>query len=233
MEPRVRWHVCATEADFVDTVTLAIRDRAEQAIVKAGHFRIVLAGGTTPRLIYEAMRNIPADWGAWHVYFGDERSLPIGDSGRNDTMAMNAWLDHVPIPESQIYSIAAHLGADVATAEYTQTLAGISKFDLVLLGLGEDGHTASLFPGDRPGLETNAEAVLAVHEAPKPPRDRITLGAHRLSQAHHVFFLIADESKHQAVRQLRAGADIPAHHITPTDGVDVFLTANSVPEEES
>ena len=227
MEQRVRYHVCATEVDFIDTVTLAIAQCAAKAIATAGNFRIVLAGGETPRLIYESVRNIVTDWEAWYVYFGDERCLPMGDSGRNDTMAVTSWLDCVPIPEAQIHSIAAHLGADVATSEYAKVLARIFKFDLVLLGLGEDGHTASLFPGHSLGLQAGAKTVLAVHDAPKPPRHRITLGAHRLSQAHYVFFLIAGKSKRQAVRNWRAGADIPARHIRPTDGIDVFLTANA------
>jgi 6-phosphogluconolactonase len=232
VEQRVRCHTCATEVDFVDTVTLAIARCAAQAIATAGSFRIVLAGGTTPQLIYEAARNIATDWGAWHIYFGDERCLPMADAGRNDTMAMTSWLDHVPIPEAQIHSIPAHLGADLATGEYAKIVAGIVKFDLVLLGLGEDGHTASLFPGHCLGLGTGAKTVLAVHDAPKPPPSRVTLGAHRLSQAHDVFFLIAGKSKQPAVRNWHAGADIPARHITPADGVDVFLVANSVPEEE-
>jgi len=231
MEQRLRWHVCATEVDFVDTATLAIARCATQAISTAGSFRIVLAGGSTPRLVYAAVRNIATDWGAWHIYFGDERCLPIGDSERNDTMAMTAWLDHVPIPRTQIHSIAAHHAVDVATGEYAKVLAGITKFDLVLLGLGEDGHTASLFPGHNPSLEADAGAVLPVHDAPKPPQDRITLSSHRLSQTRNVYFLITGESKQQAVRNWRAGADIPARQIKSAQGIDVFLTANSVAEE--
>jgi 6-phosphogluconolactonase len=139
-------------------------------------------------------------------------------------MAMNAWLDHVPIPKTQIHSIAANLGADAATVEYAKVLAKVFIFDLVLLGLGEDGHTASLFPGHESGLEANAGPVIAVHDAPKPPPSRITQSAHRLSQAHNVFFMIAGESKQKAVRNWRAGEDIPARYITPVDGVDVYLS---------
>lgn len=224
MEQQVRWHDCATEVDLVDTVTLAIARCASTAIAKTGSFHIVLAGGTTPRKIYETLRNIDTDWGAWHIYFGDERCLPLGDSERNDTMAMKAWLDYVPIPKTQIHSIAAHLEADAAADEYASVLAGIDQFDLVLLGLGEDGHTASLFPGRYPCVETNTRTVLAVHDAPKPPPNRITLSAYRLSQADDVFFVIAGESKQQAVTNWCAGIDIPARHITPANGVDVFLT---------
>jgi len=231
MEQQVRWHNCATEVDLVDRVTLAIARCADKAITRTGSFHIVLAGGTTPRKIYEALRNIATDWEAWHIYFGDERCLPDGDARRNDTMAMIAWLDHVPMPKAQIHSIPAHLGAHAATAEYTRILAGIDQFDLVLLGLGEDGHTASLFPGDDSGLETSTPPVIAVHDAPKPPPNRITLSANRLSRADNVFFMIAGAGKQQAVWNWRAGADIPARHITPANGIDVFLTANAMTEE--
>ena len=227
----MRWHDCATEVDLVDTVTLAIARCADEAIAKTGSFHIVLAGGTTPRKIYGALRNIATDWGTWHIYFGDERCLPDGDAGRNGTMAMIAWLNHVPIPKVQIHSIAAHLGAHTATAEYTRILAGIDQFDLVLLGLGEDGHTASLFPGHDSGLEMSTHPVIAVHDAPKPPPNRITLSANRLSRADNVFFMIAGASKQQAVRNWRAGADIPARYITPANGIDVFLTANAMTSE--
>ena len=230
MEQQVRYHVCATEGDLVDAVTHAIVRCAANAIATADRFRIVLSGSTTPRPIYAALRNIATDWSAWHIYFGDERCLPTGDAERNDSMAMTSWLDHVPIPETQIHSIAAHLGADVAVDEYTKVLAGIRTFDLVLLGLGEDGHTASLFPGRSLDQQAKRKTVLAVHDAPKPPPHRITLGAHRLSQARNVFFLIAGESKQQALRNWRAGADIPARRITPGNGIDVYLTANAMPE---
>ena len=231
-EFRLRWHVYSDLDQLIEAVANGIVREAARAISATGKFLIVLAGGSTPQPIYARLVDLDTLWNQWHIYFGDERCLPIGDSGRNDTMAMTSWLDHVDIPAAQIHSIAAHLGADVATGEYARVLAGIFKFDLVLLGLGEDGHTASLFPGHSLGLETEEKTLLAVHDAPKPTRRRITLGAHRLSQANDVFFLIAGESKQQAVRNWRAGADIPARHITPADGIDVFLTANSVPEEE-
>ena len=227
MKQQLRWHDCATEAELVDTATRAIAGCAAKAITAAGGFRIVLAGGETPRKIYAALIDITTDWNAWHIYFGDERCLPEGDPGRNDTMAMDAWLDHVSIPKTQIHSIDAHMDVGAAARQYAGILAGVNQFDLVLLGLGEDGHTASLFPNHLRDLEKNADPVIAVHDAPKPPRNRITLSPRRLSQADQVFFLIAGENKRQAVRSWRAEEDIPASYVTPAEGVDVFLTANA------
>jgi len=233
MNQRVRWHDCATEVELVDTVTRAIAGCAAKAITARSSFRIVLAGGETPRQIYAALIDITTDWSAWHIYFGDERCLPEGDPGRNDTMATDAWLDHVSIPKTQVHSIAAHRGADVATREYARILTGVDQFDLVLLGLGEDGHTASLFPNHLPDLEKNTGPVIAVHDAPKSPRNRITLSPRRLSQADQVFFLVSGERKRKAVRRWRTEEDIPARYVTPVDGVDVFLTDDAAGDKPS
>src|SRR5690606_9201955 len=125
----------------------AIRRAAAQAIAARGRFAVVLAGGSTPRGVYARLAAADADWAKWHVYFGDERCRPAGHPERNDRMAREAWLDRVALPRQQIHPIPAELGADEAARRYAATLARLETFDLVLLGLGEDGHTASLFPG--------------------------------------------------------------------------------------
>jgi 6-phosphogluconolactonase len=140
-------------------------------------------------------------------------------------MAALAWLDHVAIPRAQIHPIPAEKGPEAAAADYTGTLCGIEQFDLVLLGLGEDGHTASLFPGHELGNTPDAPAALAVHDAPKPPPERVSLSANRLCAARRVIFLVTGESKRQAITDWRNGASIPAAAITPAGGADVYLEA--------
>ena len=203
----------------------AILHSAQQAIRQRGAFRIVLAGGTTPRRVYESLRVAGAGWAAWHVYFGDERCLPPGHAERNSLMAAQAWLDHVAIPSGQIHPIPAEKGAEIAASSYAQTVDGIGQFDLVLLGLGEDGHTASLFPDHAWGGAPDAPAALAVHHAPKPPPDRVSLSANRLSAARQIMFLVTGDAKRQAVKDWRNGASIPAATIAPASGVDVYVEA--------
>jgi 6-phosphogluconolactonase len=218
-----RWHDYSTTSELEQAALQAILLAAQHALSLRQEFHIVLAGGTTPRKIYELLRAAATDWSAWHVYFGDERCLPPDHDERNSNMAAMAWLDHVPIPPAQIHPIAAERGPEIAAQAYSLTLAAIESFDLVLLGLGEDGHTASLFPEKDFGNTHDAPAAIAVYDAPKPPPQRVSLSARRLSATHQVMFLVTGAAKQQAVRDWRAGLAIPAAAIAPAHGVDIYL----------
>lgn len=217
------WHVYPETALLQKRAGEGIERVAARAIAEEGAFSIVLAGGTTPRIVYESLRNIETDWAAWHVYFGDERCLPANHPERNSVMAFEAWLGHVAIPAAHIHVIPAELGAEEAALRYATVLDAVDSFDLVLLGLGEDGHTASLFPGQDWGEDATHLPVLAVHQAPKPPSDRVTLSAWRLSRAKRVWFLVTGSGKKRAVAFWQRGDHIPAAAIRPMDGVDVFI----------
>lgn len=202
-----------------------ILDAAACAIERRGRFLIALAGGSTPREVYRMLRAADTDWSRWEVYFGDERCLPADDPDRNSRMAADAWLSHVPIPQDQVHAIAAELGVNAATLAYVNTLRGVGDFDLVLLGLGEDGHTASLFPGRDWGDAPSAPDALAVINAPKPPAQRVSLSAARLSRARIVLFMVSGEAKREAVELWRAGADLPVRAIRPGAGIEVLAEA--------
>jgi 6-phosphogluconolactonase len=221
----IRWHGMVDAQALQQAALLRILDAATRAIAARRFFHIVLSGGDTPRNVYRALRFQTTDWFAWHIYLGDERAAPREDADRNSRMAARAWLDHVPIPKSQIHMIPAELGAARAAAAYAAELRAIDDFDLVLLGLGEDGHTASLFPGHDWGIAPDAPDTLAIFDAPKPPPERISLSAARLSRAREVLFLVEGDGKATAVAQWRAGEPLPASAIRPTAGVDVLVTA--------
>jgi len=220
---RCRWHAVRDERALHAAALDAILAGAAQAIHARGQFHLVLAGGNTPRGIYRALGAAQTDWSAWHIYFGDERCLPPEDSARNSRMAAETWLDSVPIPPLQVHAIQGELGALDAARTYAQTLHTVGDFDLVLLGLGDDGHTASLFPGHEWGAAPASPDTLAVFDAPRPPPQRVSLSAARLSRARQVIFLVSGESKHRAVAEWRAGMDIPARAIMPAAGVDVLV----------
>ncbi|HEV2608409.1 MAG TPA: 6-phosphogluconolactonase [Xanthomonadaceae bacterium] len=229
-EQIVRWHPVADAAALQQAAHRWILDASVRAIAAHGRFAIVLAGGTTPRGVYAMLRDAgtdgtPADWSCWDIWFGDERCAPPDDPDRNSMMARTAWLDHVAIPPECIHVIPAELGADAAAHAYAEALHGAGDFDLVLLGLGEDGHTASLFPGHDIGTAPNAPDTLAVFDAPKPPLQRVSMSAARLARAREVLFFVEGESKRDAVARWRAGDGIPARAIRPEHGVDVLVAS--------
>ncbi len=220
-----RWHSVADGNAMRQMVLDAILLSAREAIAARGKFSIVLCGGTTPGAVYRSLQTASADWQAWHVYLGDERCLPPQDAERNSRMIEDAWLAGSAIPREQIHFMHAERGAIAAATDYCATLKGVGDFDLVLLGLGEDGHTASLFPGHQWGTANDAPDALPVSNAPKPPPDRVSLSAARLSRARQVMYLVGGAGKREAVAAWRGGAGIPAAAITPATGVDIVIDA--------
>jgi 6-phosphogluconolactonase len=221
-----RWHTVSDLQDLHDTALTAILDAAILAIQQRGAFHLVISGGETPRKIYQQLRTAQTDWSKWHIYFSDERCLPTTDRNRNSRMAGEAWLDHVSIPENQIHIIPTEIGASQSALGYAAILSTVNMFDLVLLGLGEDGHTASLFPNHEWGDKPDSPDTLAVINAPKPPSERVSLSAARLSRSRGVLFLVAGESKRCAVTEWRNGESIPARAITPESGVDILIESD-------
>lgn len=217
---QTRWHVMPDIESLVSRVTGCICHAARQAIAARGIFRIVLAGGNTPRAVYEALAEAGADWSCWQVYFGDERCLPLEHPDRNSAMAMHSWLGRVDMPRDNIHIIPAELGAAAAAQAYAPLIAAARPFDLVLLGMGEDGHTASLFPDQQhdPGA-----AVVAVHHAPKAPPERVSLGAGALGDTAKLLVLVTGSGKHAAVMRWQRGEALPVTTVCGHDGVDVYL----------
>jgi 6-phosphogluconolactonase len=179
---------------------------ARAAIAERGRFRLVLAGGNTPTAAYRLLRDRDADWAAWHIYHGDERCLAVGDPERNSLAADEAWLHHVPVPRAQVHVIPAELGAEPAATAYAQVVADALPFDLVLLGIGEDGHTASLFPGRDIPLEP---LVIPVRDSPKPPPDRVSLTPTALCRSELILLLVTGAGKQDALRRWQDGEDLP------------------------
>ena len=208
---------CSPIEAFADPEALAVAAAeriavlATQALAQRDVFRLALSGGHTPRRCYERLRYGALDWSRIEVYFSDERCLPRGDSERNDVLAYDALLRHVPIPSAQVHVIPAEQGPAKAAAAYARLLDLAHPLDLVLLGMGEDGHTASLFPGD-PSLCSKALAV-PVFDAPKPPALRVSLGLYVLKAARHKLFLVTGVEKHEALQRMKEGGQFPAAQV--------------------
>lgn len=205
--------------ESLDAMSIAvakqIADVATRTISERGIFRIALAGGETPRKCYRELAKQDVEWQHVHIYFGDERCLPADDADRNDYMVQKALLNHVSLPKSNLHRIPAEAGPVAAASAYSGLLLPIMPLDMVLLGVGEDGHTASLFPGNS-ALE-GASAVLPVFDAPKPPPQRVTLGYRAINSAREKTILIAGSGKHSALEQILQGKLLPAARILNAD----------------
>ena len=222
VEVRVLPDAAAVAAEVADIVLAA----AAEAIAARGAFRVVLTGGTTPLGAYGRLAQADADWSHWHIYHGDERCLPVADAERNSRAADEAWLHHVPIPPAHVHPIPAEQGAERAAAAYEPVVATALPFDLVLLGMGEDGHTASLFPGQevRPG-----PLVMAVHEAPKPPPDRVSLTPSALCRTRRMVVMVTGAAKRPAMARWQAGEGLPVARVASGGSALVLLDRAATP----
>ena len=213
------WKILPTNEDVAQEALNIILHVSEKSIEENGTFRIVLAGGTTPRKVYELLAQQSCDWKRWQLYLGDERCLPVNDPERNSEMIRKTLIEKISIPETNIHFIPAELGSKIAAETYSDEISSELPFNLVMLGMGEDGHTASLFPGQ---THIKEELAHAVHNAPKLPLERVSMSAHTLSQNLHLMILVTGENKKLAVAEWQAGNSLPVSEIK-TLGVKTVL----------
>jgi 6-phosphogluconolactonase len=206
--------VCEDAAALAQAAASEFVAQAGAAIEARGRFTVALAGGSTPRPAYELLARPPrheaVDWSRVHVFWGDERCVPADDTSHNGRMAHEALLDRVPLPSRQIHDIACAGDPEAAADRYENELltvlepAADAGLDLVILGLGEDGHTASLFPGAGALRETTRKAV-AVPATEADGLARVSLTATFLNRARTALFLVSGRAKAQALRAVLQG----------------------------
>ena len=220
MTQKLNWQYLKNTDELATKAAELIAQSAQQAIAARGLFKLVLAGGSTPENAYRLLINTQTDWHKWHIYYGDERCLPVEDKDRNSKMATEVFLKHTTIPEAQIYPIPSELGGEKAAIDYQAIIKQALPFDLVLLGMGEDGHTASLFPKHQHNQD---ELVHAVSNAPKPPSNRVSLSAKALSHSEQVIFLISANNKQQALEDWKKGKELPVATINTEKTIEILL----------
>ena len=204
-------------------------EHARQAVANCGRFSVVLSGGSTPRRTYELLSAPPArdqvPWERVHIFWGDERCVPANDPRSNSRMARRALLDRVPIPPGQIHPISCGQEPRESAEHYEGVVRaffaeGPPRFDLVFLGLGENGHTASLFPGTSV-LDERRRWAAEVYVA-EQRLFRVTLTAPLLNQAAILAFLVSGAGKAAVLREVLDGPEdpqrLPAQLIRPTNG---------------
>lgn len=232
--------ILPTPEALADAAAARFATAAADAVRARGSFVVALSGGTTPRRMYERLAAPPyvdgVPWPHVHILWGDERCVPPDDAASNVRMAREALLDHVAIAPEHVHRIRGEVEPADAAASYERTLRRLlgtphgpprtvpgARIDLVLLGLGEDGHTASLFPrviGEGDGDAWTAAVHAAGGVAGSPWR--VTLMPHVINAAAEVLFLVAGASKAAIVRRVLDGPRrpdaLPAQRIAPTDG---------------
>ena len=202
---------------------------AKTAVTERGQFTIALSGGSTPRLLYQRMASPPwtdqIPWNETYIFFGDERRVPPDHPDSNYHMAYEALISQVPISSENVYRMDGEGLAKSAAREYERMLEQhfslgrreMPRLDLILLGMGEDGHTASIFPGTR-AVSDLSNMVLA-YLVPQLGVERMTLGLSVINNARNVLFLVSGEKKAEALYQVLHGERRPSTY--PSQAVDV------------
>lgn len=217
---------------------------AEEAVGERGFFTFVLSGGTTPRLLYEELAKEPytsrVDWQRTHLFWGDERCVPPDNPDSNFSLAFETLISRVDLPPANIHRIPATTGSPKAAAEEyekilreffqavgeTDSIISFPSFDLVLLGMGVDGHTASLFPGDAALGEKNSWVVAVEGTSASPPVPRITLTFPVINEAKCVLFLASGSKKREVFQQVvnnPEASSYPAARVKPSGRLVWFI----------
>jgi 6-phosphogluconolactonase len=225
--------IAGTPDDLAREAAARFAEAARNAIADHGRFAVALSGGSTPRKLYTLLAQPPylfaVDWRRVHIFFADERFVPPDHPDSTLLLARETLLNHVPIPPENIFPMPTEgITPEAGAARYAETLeaffaAPLPRFDLILLGMGPDGHTASLFPGrpDFPG------AVAAIHDSPKPPPVRLTLTLDAINRAAEIQFLVTGADKAGTLRAIfeggEPGASLPAARVEAETGKTVWL----------
>ncbi len=227
-------HVYTDKAALVTAATDQVIELIRAAIAARGRCSIALSGGSTPKPLYQALAQTDLPWDHLYIYWGDERYVPATHADSNAKMTYETWLNHVAIPAANIYTVPTDTDSPQTSAEqYQQVLAtsfdttDTPIFDIILLGMGDDGHTASLFPHTS-ALNETERWVTVGQKADQP---RITLTTRVINQARHVMFLVAGANKQSALSQVFApeadSAEYPARLIAPVGDLRWLLDADA------
>jgi 6-phosphogluconolactonase len=199
-----------TVAD-AEAVAVRAADAVERLAAQHDVFHLALAGGTTPERCHELLAARDIDWSRVHIWESDERAVPPDDEESNFLMIKRSLLDRIEIPEENVHRVQGELGADAAADAYEAELRPVGRLDVVMCGMGPDGHTMSLFPG-HPEVEVRDRLVVAVHDSPKPPPERVSFTIPVIRNARHTILLVAGASKADALRRVLERIDpaVPA-----------------------
>lgn len=208
------WHVSENLEQASVATALHLASAIEQVLNRKEICRIILPGGNTPAKCFQLLAQNSLPWENIYWYPGDERCYPVGHADRNDLMLQkNLWslLPEGAVTEENVYAIPAELGAEQGARKYREVVMKVTCFDIALLGIGEDGHTASLFPGN--AALKDKHCVVAVHDSPKPPAERVSFGINVLRDTELKIVLASGVAKSEVISRIKKGDKLPINSI--------------------
>ncbi len=233
-------HILETAAQFNQFGVQMLVNLAQEAVAQHGRFTIALSGGGTPEGVYRLWSERPyrnqMPWQQTHLFWGDERLVPPDDPGSNYKQIADLLLPHVPIPPENVHRAKGEAGMETAVSDYITQLQPFATddqppvLDVVLLGMGSDGHTASLFPGSPVAQPDWVVGVTAEYDG--RPAERLSLTPTVINQARHVIFLVNGSKKAETLQQLLYGPrqpeKLPAQRIQPSHGTLTWILDTAV-----
>ncbi len=233
MDMRLKVNIYPSRVELSAALAVHVAQRAAEAIAKRGRFYIALSGGSLMDILSPALCSAPLrgsiDWSSWHVFWADERWVPWDSPESNYGLAGDRFFSRVPIPREQIHGMDNSIDPAATARAYAAVMAKIfrppegrmPRFDLILLGVGEDGHTASLFP-NHPLLTETRAWLAAVLDAPKPPPIRITMTLPLINNGRNVVFVATGSAKADIVSKVldpcMRSHKLPVQLVNPSDG---------------
>jgi 6-phosphogluconolactonase len=229
----MKLHIEKNTSDLSASLANFVSERSAEAIVQRGVFHVAVSGGSLPAILGAKLKDDPyrssIEWSKWQVWFVDERHVPIDHNDSNFKEVQKSLLSSVPIPQGNVHIADSSLPLDKNAEKYETdlrkffpNLEGGKKFpelDLILLGMGPDGHTASLFP-NHPLLKESEKWIASISDSPKPPPQRITFTLPLINAGRHVAFVAAGEAKKDLVLQVIEGnpawGTVPSKVVAPT-----------------
>ncbi|MHB1128778.1 MAG: 6-phosphogluconolactonase [Ilumatobacteraceae bacterium] len=200
--------------DVFGDAAKTVSELVSQIVELHGVCSVVVSGGSAIHHTLERLATCDVPWSSVRLYMADERCVPRDDKGRNDAMVFNILVQPVQIKLEHFFQIPAELGPHLGAKSYAQTLSSIDHFDIALLGVGPDGHIASLFP-NHPSIE-NKERVIAVQNSPKFPPNRVSVGLTMLRDATHRIVVVTGGEKSNLIARLEEGEKPPVALVNPT-----------------
>jgi len=207
--PNHHWHVYEQMQQASEAAADFLAQKIDESVGRRNICHVILPGGNTPEQCLGYLLKAVLPWHKIHWYPGDERCYPKGHAERNDVMLQANFWSHIDLPN--VHNIPAELGAEQAALLFRKSIAAIKQFDIAFLGMGEDGHTASLFPGN--AALDDERSVVPVYHAPKKPDNRVSLSPGTLRKARYRMVLAGGVGKASVARQVKRKAQLPVNII--------------------